>query len=53
MTLDAEIFPIAVTGLESVGPWIVIFEQKGSMCKSCDSTKASMRRMSANLKGSH
>lgn len=48
-TIDAFIMDKNVTNAESTGLWIVMFE--GRNCATCGALKASLRRMSANIRG--
>lgn len=47
--IDAFLMHKNVTNSESIGLWIVLFE--GSECAECGTLKASIRRMSANIRG--
>ena len=48
-TIDTFLMNKNVTNSESTGLWIVLFE--GNNCPECGSLKASLRRMSANIRG--
>ena len=40
-----------VTNSTSTGLWIILFEDSAASCVHCESLKASIRRMSANIRG--
>lgn len=48
-TIDAFVMHKNVTNAESKGLWIVLFH--GRICTTCGPLKASLRRMSANIRG--
>ena len=49
--IDGLVMERNVTNIDSVGLWIVLFENTQRACPQCNTLKAQLRRMSANLRG--